>query len=102
MSTANMMFGVLDPVQIIARARQLNEIHRSPVSRALARREQVATGNAAVVAGIGAIVLGIIAARAAAGWYIGKQFDRPKSGAAVGAIFGAPGMGVLSLFPGDK
>ncbi|MHC4617121.1 MAG: hypothetical protein ACYTEQ_05140 [Planctomycetota bacterium] len=48
------------------------------------------------------ILILILALRFYAGWYVGKHFQRPVSGALVGGIFGAPGMGVLSLFPGKR
>lgn len=60
-------------------------------------------GGAALFLGaIAGVLLVLVALRAGAGWYIGKQFGRPKSGALVGGIFGAPGLGVLSLFPGGR
>ena len=61
----------------------------------------IPTTGAVAVVGIGAVVLALLALRFAAGWYVGKQFQRPVSGTIVGGIFGAPGLGVLSFFPGD-
>ena len=49
-----------------------------------------------------AVLVGIIVVRAAAGYYIGKQFGRPKASAAMGAFFGAPGVGVVSLWGQGK
>lgn len=52
-----------------------------------------------------AIVVGVLVLlglRVAASWFVGKQFNRPVSGAIVGGIFGAIGLGALSLFPGEK
>ena len=71
-----------------------------------AQNAQALSGDGAAAAGVGVALLAILAVplalRGWAGHYVGKQFARPKSGAVVGAIFGAPGMGLLSLFPGDK
>ena len=47
--------------------------------------------------GIGALVA-VVVARGVMGYYVGHKFNRGVSGALVGSIFGAPGMGVVALF----
>jgi hypothetical protein len=51
----------------------------------------------AIIAGIGLAVVALVGVRFAAGWYVGKQFGHGGAGAALGGIFGVPGLGVLAL-----
>lgn len=55
-----------------------------------------------IVAGIATVVVALIAARFAAGWYIGKQFGRPGWGAVAGGFAGPVGLGIVSLVPGNR
>lgn len=54
------------------------------------------TKNVLVVGGV--LIVGLLIVRAAASYYIGAQFGRPKASAAMGGLFGAPGLGVVALF----
>jgi hypothetical protein len=64
------------------------------VGSAAAGEQQALT--ALLAAGL-AVVVGLLVVRGTMGYYVGKRLGRPKAGAVTGAIFGAPGMGVLSL-----
>jgi hypothetical protein len=94
--TRQLVFGAWNPIDVaIAANNQLTGLGKAKASEG-------GTLGKGLVIGLALIVIGLIAARLAMGWYVGKQFDRPISGSVVGGIFGAKGLGVLSLFPGDK
>jgi len=52
------------------------------------------TAMLGVVAVIALVGLG---ASMAIGYYVGKEFGRPKTGAVAGGLFGVPGMAAVSL-----
>lgn len=62
-----------------------------------------ATPLEAVAAASLAALAAVLVVRGVVGYYVGKQFGRPKASAAAGAVFGAPGVGAVALFGrGDK
>lgn len=115
MNALGAALGVYDPVKAMRVARNYmavtggslstHAITRATLSGlgdgAAADATPATTANAAtILAIIGGVVVALLAVRGAVGWYVGKQFKRPYWGIAAGAIGGAPGLGILSLFPG--
>ena len=116
----DLAIGVWTPEKLVNAAKRYMAATSAPGEIALVRAGQasmmpmpaqtpkpmLATGadagaGLAVGALAGAMLL-LLGLRIGASWYIGKQFDRPVSGAIVGGIFGVPGLGVLSLFPTNR
>ena len=117
MNALGAAFGIYDPAKVVRAARNFMAVTGGDASTHLvAARAGLrglgadpapvtttttdAAGAGAVLAVVGGLVLVVVALRGAAGWYVGKQFKRPYLGIAAGAIGGAPGLGILSLFPG--
>lgn len=121
--SASIAFGVWTPNKLVAAAKQYMAATSAPASAAIVRAgANQLTGfgadapvpapivvpsaptlssnsaNPAILALIGGAIV-LIGLRVGASWYIGKKLGRPTSGAVVGGLFGAPGLGVLSLFP---
>ncbi|MFA4971440.1 MAG: hypothetical protein WC683_02420 [bacterium] len=117
MNALGAAFGIYDPAKVVRAAKNFMAVTGGDVStHVVAARAGLrglgadpapapapatsTAGAGTVLAVVGGIVLVVVALRGAAGWYIGKQFKRPYLGIAAGAIGGAPGLGILSLFPG--
>jgi hypothetical protein len=106
-NTRKLIFGAWNPIDVAINAKNYLESTGLGKAPATPGDRLTSGGNSSslgivLIGGLALIVIGIIAARLAMGWYVGKQFNRPVSGSIVGGIFGPKGLGVLSLFPGDK
>lgn len=104
MSQNSQLFAALvSPVAVPKAVANLVRVKREGEARAAMSGWSDLDPNTKAFLEIGAAVLiGIIIVRAAAAYYIGKQFGRPKASAAMGAFFGAPGVGVVSLWGKGK
>jgi len=117
MNALGVAFGVYDPVNAVRAAKNYLAVTSGSLSTHAAVKASLhglgddvpapagSTANNSAAAGtilaiVGGVLVTILVLRGAAGWYIGKQFKRPYWGMAAGAIGGAPGLGILSLFPG--
>ena len=115
MNALGAALGVYDPVKAVRAAKNYMAVTGGSLStHAITRATLSGLGDGvaadvtpassvngtAVLAIVGGVVAALLIARGAAGWYIGKQIKRPYWGIAAGAIGGAPGLGILSFFPG--
>jgi len=122
MNNMDLAFGVWTPNKLVDAAKKYMEATSTPGGKALVRaganqltgfgataptpmpmptQTSNDTKNVVVLALLGGVAI-LLGLRVAASWYVGKKIGHPTSGAIVGGIFGAPGLGVLSLFPGNK
>jgi hypothetical protein len=100
----DLAFGVLTPEKLVRAAKNIMDKTASPGEAAIMRAYQPkapmqGTGSAAGIALIGGALLLLVGLRFGAAWYVGKKIGRPTSGTILGGVFGAPALGVLSLFP---
>lgn len=114
-SSIDLAIGVWTPDKLVNAAKKYMATTYAPGELALVRATQqrvmprpmpmpmqgvgADAGAGLAVGAIAGALLILLGLRIGAAWYVGKQFGRPVSGALVGGIFGAPGLGVLSLFP---
>ena len=108
MSSIDLAFGVWTPDKIVATANKYMSATSTPGADAMVRAgyNQLVPpkpmGNDAVAAAVLGGLAVLLGLRVGAAWYVGKQIGRPVSGAIAGGIFGAPGLGIMSLFPSEK